>query len=115
MGRANVIFIVGIISLASIMVLPLHTTACPCIPVEINDDSPRPTGLGIIWILLHPDCLNCILGALGETGALTLYTILCVFVVLDVAPGDEIFCAFAGIEIPQVYAAWTTCKIVCSR
>jgi len=110
-GLSVVLLLLSISTAPSILIIP--SKACPCAPLkEVN--TPKPNLFGLIWILLHPDCLNCMIGAIGETGESSLLIAACILTVLDIIRGDEVLtCALAGVEIPQVYAAWKMCEGIC--
>lgn len=111
MGLFVILLLLSIGTIPNILVTP--SKACPCAPLkEVN--TPKPSLFGLIWILLHPDCLNCMIGAIGETGESSLLIAVCILTVLDMIPGNEVLtCALAGVEIPQVYAAWKMCEGIC--
>lgn len=76
----------------------------------------EPTLLGWIWIFTHPDCINCIYGALYETVVFSPAAIACIASVLDIIPGDEFFlCAYAGLQVESVIKAWATCSEICGE
>jgi len=111
MGLFAILLLLSISTVPNILVTP--SKACPCTSIkEVN--TPKPNLLGLIWILTHPDCFDCVLGALLETTEMSIYLVLCVLTVLDMMPGTEIIpCAFAGVSVGQVYLAWKMCEDIC--
>ena len=129
MGLFVILLLLSISTVPNILVTP--SKACPCsqskyiVPPKINqinsmDDKGRIGSLGLIgliWALISPDCVTCVLGLIIIYFPLIMLACApCVAVLIDPVPGDEVLACLLCMwevlgSIPDIMVCFEKCEI----